>query len=779
MTTPVLANRAATTRLLTVITTLYVLFVFYGSWVPLHFSYRPLSMAWQSFSALPFFDQRIVSATDWATNFLLLLPLSFLCAQRFLPQQRGMARFATRLLVVALGLALACTLEFSQLYFPPRTVSQKDILALSLGALVGVILQYRWGAVVESWLGMLWQRESHQARVIRLLHVYLLVLFVFSVLPLDLTLSVVEVYHKWREGRVVLMPFAALKGSAFNKVYETVTDVLIWVPVGLFWALNHKSSLLKVAGIGWVMGAVIELAQLFVYSRVTDVTDILLAGVGTAIGGWLASCVRRTRFSLADVPVSFWSVSWAIWVCTVLAVFWYPFDFQAARATAGNAWAALSRLPFLMLYHQSEFGAINEILRKLAFFLPGGMLWGLGSAARQGHMSNGTNRHTGLLAILAVAVTLECGQLLLPGKYADLTDVFLETTGGVLGLILVRWVLNGMREGTLVDAARPDYAAAEATTRAHLTRLRQRGWKTGWRIHMTTFLALTVCVFVATRLPFVPYNLRELNAAGVAGIFSSLALALLAYWWANGHFLFLRWAGQAQMLALPAWLVIYALVAWLVIRAALPLESIHDIVGAPVLAWPPELELAGRYVALHSALALQMIGATLFVQLVFGSGRLASLLVWLMFCALLAWPLHWIVVVAAATDNLTELMRGGGSFAASTLLATGFFALFVTGGAIAALFAFPQQRGKAVILATVSFFVAAAAFWYGSDQVIVKYGKVFSAWQFLLSTNRQNYVQGVDLLLRFAIAYLAVVIVLGMLQASQFRALRIRHLLSI
>lgn len=229
-------DRRASARLLTVVAALYLLFAFYGSWVPLHFVHLPLGEAIREFAALPFMNQRIDSATDWATNLLLLIPLSFLWAQRFVGDQRGLAAASKRLVLLALGVVVACALEFSQLYFPSRTVSQKDMLALSLGVLVGSMAQYRWGVAVEHWLSMLWQRESRKARVVRLLHVYLLVLFVFNMLPLDLTLSVVEIYHKWREGRVLLMPFSGLKGELFTDVYSVVTDLLIWIPT----AKNHR-----------------------------------------------------------------------------------------------------------------------------------------------------------------------------------------------------------------------------------------------------------------------------------------------------------------------------------------------------------------------------------------------------------------------------------------------------------------------------------------------------------------------------------------------------------
>ena len=113
-------------------------------------------------------------------------------------------------------------------------------------------------------------------------------------LPLDLTISPIELYHKWAGGRVVLLPFGGLKGSFSERLYETLTDLLIWVPVGFLWSLERKHQIARVAILGMLAASVIEFAQLFVYSRVTDVTDILLAGVGAAMGALAARQSQRT-----------------------------------------------------------------------------------------------------------------------------------------------------------------------------------------------------------------------------------------------------------------------------------------------------------------------------------------------------------------------------------------------------------------------------------------------------------------------------------------------------
>ena len=138
---------------------------------------------------------------------------------------------------------LAFAIEFTQLFFPPRTVSQNDILAESLGGLIGILLQVRWGASVERWFLGLWQRESRTDRIQRLLHGYLLLLFTFNIMPLDLTISPIELYHKWSEGRVILIPFSGSFSHWSELLYSLIIDTLIWIPAGLLWSIRSQDSM--------------------------------------------------------------------------------------------------------------------------------------------------------------------------------------------------------------------------------------------------------------------------------------------------------------------------------------------------------------------------------------------------------------------------------------------------------------------------------------------------------------------------------------------------------
>lgn len=743
-------------RVLAASTLIYLVFVIYGSWVPLDFSPVPLADAFQRFASLPFADQAIESATDWATNSILLIPFTFLlglwCRRRF----PGCSAFLSVILAAATGVVLAFFLEFSQIYFPQRTVSQKDVLALSLGGGLGAIAQLRWGPVVGQWLGTLWQEEQGRSGLLKALHLYLLVVLLFSILPLDMTVSAVEIYHKWTEGRLVLVPFSGLKGSVAENVYGLSTDLLLWLPVGLLLAMERRSSSLGTAIHVGLLAIGVELAQLFVYSRVTDITDPLLAAMGGGLGGYLASREQKLIVFISSRSSNFWYLTWGAWAVTMVVGFWFPFDFAVSPVLVENAQDMLTRLPFLTLYQGTEFRAINEIIRKIALFIPGSLIFGMAVSK-----SGGSVRSGGLLMLMLASI-IEVGQLFLPGKVADTTDILLFSLGGWIGLRLTkafRSVGSKLLKSTTTEMTQAETRAGrsvERTTRFHVSIKYSQ---------LIAFAALSIGLAVLIKLPGVPYNIKGLVAPGLAGVFSIVGLSMALLWLINGHFPAIRKFSPASraLYFLPLWLIAHALVTWGLLWLSVPLESIHDIVGSPVLDWVWDLELIGRYVALHCAIALPLLGAIILTASLSRVGQKGLLAIWCLWSLLLAWPLHAVIVSHAATDNLTELMRGGGDFPYAMLLVAGVFLASLSATLLSHLLARPSHIPAKLCLVVVAAMSSVACLWLGSEPMILKYGKVFSAWQFLLSPDRNNYIVGPQLWLHFAAVFTAYLVMVALL----------------
>lgn len=416
----------------------FLLFVIYGSLVPLDYKPMPLEQALQRFQAIPFLDLGIGSRADWVANVLLFIPLGFLWLGVAWPKRRSFARFPVAMLILAAALLLSVGIEFTQLYFPPRTVSQNDILAEALGALIGIMLWWRYGQMLHHWLldALNIRGKSHLA--VKLLWLYLAGLFLYNVLPLDLTISPVEIYHKWRSGKVNLIPFGFFVADPARQIYDLVTDALLWTPVSLLWVVSGKREGMQAWAWTVLAALSLELCQFFVYSRVTDVTDILMAMAGAAVGIRLARFFATDNKDTANQYSGIGRPTWALfgglfWVLILVGIFWYPFDFQLDRTFLRERLSLFERVPFYSYYYGTEFRAVTELLHKTLFFLPLGAILAFGRLRMPPSMARTLYGLVSLGILVAVPMGIELGQIALPQKVPSSTDLVLEIVGGYSG----------------------------------------------------------------------------------------------------------------------------------------------------------------------------------------------------------------------------------------------------------------------------------------------------------------------------------------------------------
>ncbi|GAB4178309.1 MAG: hypothetical protein Fur0039_22060 [Rhodocyclaceae bacterium] len=435
---------AAAPRLLAWAAIAYLAFVIYGSLVPLAFRTRPLAEAWEAFRDIRYLSLGIGSRADWVANILLFVPLAFLWTGLLSGERASAARrmFAS-ILVLAGSAALAVAIEFTQIFFPPRTVSLNDILAESIGAAAGIALWLSSGQRTLRYLAG-WSRTAPRAgTAARLLAAYLFILFGYSLLPLDLTISPIEIFHKWSQGKIILVPFGAPIPDLAQRVYALASDAAVWVPAALLWqmssALPVRRTVLRVTA----CAAALELLQLFVYSRVTDVTDILTAAAGAVVGALLAVRLagREQRGEVQGGSrvgrIVLGIMALLAWIGVLAAVFWYPFDFDTEWGFVHRRLDAVPRVPFLTYYYGTEFRAVTEVLHKTGFFFPLGMLAAFVADSARRLAVPGWVLHTLAIPLMAgTAAMIEAGQLFLPGKYADPTDWVLEFGGAAAGYLL-------------------------------------------------------------------------------------------------------------------------------------------------------------------------------------------------------------------------------------------------------------------------------------------------------------------------------------------------------
>ena len=738
----------------------YLLFVIYGSLVPLH--YVPIGMEASTRAFLTAMSTGLdySNRSDWAANVLLFVPLTFLAMANLASRGRRMSG----VVVVLAAFVLSVAIEYLQTFFPPREVSSSDIVAETVGGTLGVVMWLVAGRRLMRW-GDAIVAPAAQANQFRpLLQLYVAGIFIYGMLPLDLTLSLTEIFRKWRDGRVVLVPFSFDQGGIAVAGYNLLSDVGMWIPVGFLWRLG--SSIRPAAIIVGItaIATALEFAKLFVESRITDSTHILLAvlggGVGLTLARLFAPQAAREEATPARGPDFglLWIVLCVIWLGVLVQIFWFPFNATWDLPTVlRRLREAVTRVPFEVLFYRDYLHAFTDLLRRVLFFVPFGALCGLierTSASRW--LPSGIARWVMMAGAVGAPVVIELGQLFLPQKTPDLTDTLLGVFGSLAGYAFIR----RSRSTALGEITAPAAPTAAADHRAP---------RRATLLTLAGVVTLCVLTWVATHASNVPYNLSKLTQTAYP-IGSAVAIAASLYVTFGAPvwlFALTRRPRLRSLLLPPALLLGYGLALWCLLRIAVPLAMVEKIIGTPVLGWSAELEDIGRLTALAAVVGIATVMAAIITASLFldvDPYRYARV-AWIGW-SLVALPLVFhVVVTRAATDNLVELIADGAGVLASACV----FAYLLTvtwAGALAAIIGRLQWRAKLVAgsLIAVTLPIGYLVLSRGLEPTLLKYGQAFSALQFLLSANRSSYAGPRDLLVRFVVAHSALVMVVALTQ---------------
>jgi hypothetical protein len=281
-----------------------------------------------------------------------------------------------------------------------------------------------------------------------------------------------------------------------------------------------------------------------------------------------------------------------------------------------------------------------------------------------------------------------------------------------------------------------------------------------------------VCAWVLMHSSAVPYNVRNLLHP-IHPFLSLLAMSVFLYW-AFGFPVIASYGmtvSRIGALSYPLMLACHSVLGFFLLSHSVSFDRIHKIVGAPILGWYGYWEPAGRFMALFAVVSLALTCGTLIaVRLTHRHSLCAGFIAWLITATALAPLLYWIVVSKAATDNLVELMAGNGTPFAAAMICL-FIATIGFSGALLAAQAQQRFRGfrPGVFVALIlSVPIACLALYLGLEQHVEKYGKAFSALQFLLSRSRESYAQGFELIARYLFFHAALVGLISMIQYPFF-----------
>jgi VanZ family protein len=393
-------------------------FTLFGSLVPFQFKSKPWSEAVDSFIWAMNHRMDLESRSDGVANVMLGVPLGFgllgmLCADRCVPWLRA-SLYGLAMLPACC--AFAASVEFSQLYVPVRTCSGSDVLAQTIGSAIGMI---GWLIIGQRLTDEIRKATTGIGAAGRFLFGYVLLLGFIQALPLDLTLSPANVYRKFRDGGVRLIPFGEFRNLAGDQTWERIAGLLqlagLYLPVGLlagclpgrFWSGNNFGQV-ALAALG--LSASIEAAQLLVISRGSSATDALI-GAAAVVVGWRLACAkaeRRWRLGL-------------VWFLSMAVVSWQPLTFPGPSQP-------FDWIPGMPFEGGNPLSALENMLTKLVLFGLIGAIVATSPAVKK-KWALVVATATGLLA----SVLFEAVQTQTPSHSPSITDVLLGGFGSFAG----------------------------------------------------------------------------------------------------------------------------------------------------------------------------------------------------------------------------------------------------------------------------------------------------------------------------------------------------------
>ena len=446
---------------------LYLLFVVYGSLVPLNFVDRPLHEALTAFSPPHWLPLGPGDRADWIANLVLYLPLSFLALAASQAQQsRAVSFLRVAAVLLSLGL-LAVSIEFLQLFFPPRTVSLDDLVAegagIVLGGLAWVVAGNRFLSLAAAGL------RDRFGGLRAIAAVFVVAYLTLSLFPFDVVVSRAELQSKLTSGFVGLWTAPIACPSTATCFGHSLLELGGGALFGLAWHWLRRpttvASPLAAALLGLAFGVGVEFLQLFFVSGVSQGASALARGLGIALGYRFASEVPRIFASALHWRGLRWWLavgSVAYLVTLFLVNGWF-------RGSVGTVREALARLeevqflPFYYYYFVPEQWALLSATVQVAMYAPVGVL-----VALEGGRRHAQRQYLGWIAAMLaalLALVIETGKLFL-GKRPDPTDVLLALGASYLAyrvtayLISVAEIARGDKRPSPVIPYKPSHLGA-------------------------------------------------------------------------------------------------------------------------------------------------------------------------------------------------------------------------------------------------------------------------------------------------------------------------------
>lgn len=415
----------------------------YGSLLPFYYRWQDWPEIMRQWHALPLLTIDVYHLADWMANLLLFVPIGFCAAAATGFGRCPPVLVGLRLMGIFMAVCgLIVSVEWAQLLFPPRTVSQNDIYAEGLGAVVGGAAGLAFGATCIEWWRKIATTTLPHRRVAAWLQIYLALFVVYALLPLDFVRSAEDLSLKWQAGRIRWAWDWASDG-VMTLAFQLIVQLALSLPAGIaigHWQLTHrptgwKRNSIAVCGLAALL---VEACQILVFTRYAVFLSALWSTLGMVLGAQLSPYLN-SQFDM------YWTSAAACrrrWPVTLMiagysaAALWMVARPSAMLPEPGVIAERLQGFwspPFASLYWGSEFAALTATLQGLGLFLPLG--FAMADAAHGFGGCTPTRRPWVLAAAIlgGLSAAFELLQAWRVDATVDATNTLLYLVGGCLG----------------------------------------------------------------------------------------------------------------------------------------------------------------------------------------------------------------------------------------------------------------------------------------------------------------------------------------------------------
>ncbi len=413
----------------------YLILVIYGSLLPFTRNDLTFDDAWTNFPHIPFLNLGVANRADLVANLLLYIPLGFLLCGFLAGRRRHQwVRIIGSMVALLFSIAIAVSIEFTQQFFAPRTVSLNDLYAEILGAVLGIVLWLVAGRRTVQLVSTIYI-GGEQARHAILL-IYGLAYLLLSLFPYDFLLSLDEYEGKWLSGHIGLL-FAPLCGSGC--MWKLIPEVLAVMPLAilLFRSLPH-TPLFLAAITGAMLGILIEGLQFAIASGVSQGASIVSRAIGMMLGASLMRFISEIDWRwIRQYTRGIVLIGILPYLCLLALVnHWFSGDWYSI-SDAIDRLDEIRFLPFYYHYYTSEQRALISLLFQAGIYAPVGIFfwlwrWGVWSI----DLVRGSTLLPGLAAGL-LACIIEMGKLLVQRTHPDPTNILIAAVSAILAYRLL------------------------------------------------------------------------------------------------------------------------------------------------------------------------------------------------------------------------------------------------------------------------------------------------------------------------------------------------------